>query len=200
MKFRALFATGLLLFCTAIFADEPQTKAKSPEQQAAEDAMMKLIAPGDAHKLLDGMIGTWDAKVTAWMDPSQPPMAGTGTSENSWVLGNREVMEKFTGTFMGMPFSGLGFTGYDNLKKQYWGSWLDTMSTAPMTSTGGTSDGGKSWKFMANMPDPMSGKDLPVDQRLTVTDKDHHSMEMWMPGPDGKPFKMMEIQYTRKKG
>jgi hypothetical protein len=34
---------------------------------------------------------------------------------------------------------------------------------------------------------------------VTVTDENHHSMEMWMPGPDGKVFKMMEITYTRKK-
>ncbi|HJW95802.1 MAG TPA: DUF1579 domain-containing protein [Thermoanaerobaculia bacterium] len=200
MKFRALFATGLLLLCTSTFADEPQQKPKPAEQQAAQDAMMKAITPGDSHKLLDGMVGTFDAKVMMWMDPSQPPMVSGGTSENSWVLGNREVMEKFSGTFMGAPFSGIGFTGYDNLKKQYWGTWMDSMSTAPMTSTGNTSDGGKTWKFAATMPDPMSGKDVQVDQRVTVTDKDHHSMEMWMAGPDGKPFKMMEIQYTRKKG
>ena len=197
MKFRALFATGLLLLCTTAFAQEPQKK--SPQQQAAEDAMMKAITPGDAHKLLDGMVGTWDAKVSAWMDPSQPPVAGSGVSENSWVLGNREVMEKFTGTFMGSPFSGIGFSGYDNMKKQYWGTWMDTMSTAPMMSTGNTPDGGKTWKFQASMPDPMSGHDVAVEERVTVTDKDHHSMEMWMTGPDGRPFKMMEIQYTRKK-
>ena len=34
---------------------------------------------------------------------------------------------------------------------------------------------------------------------VTVADNDHHTMEMWGQGPDGKPVKMMEIQYTRKK-
>jgi len=28
---------------------------------------------------------------------------------------------------------------------------------------------------------------------------DHHIMEMWVPGPDGKPFKNMEIHYKRVK-
>jgi len=28
---------------------------------------------------------------------------------------------------------------------------------------------------------------------------DRHVMEMWGPDPSGKPFKSMEIQYTRKK-
>src|SRR6185369_4380224 len=150
-------------------------------------------------KLLDGMAGTWDAKVTMWMAPGQEPTVSTGTSENSWVLGNREMMEKFSGTFMGMPFSGIGYTGYDNIKKQYWGTWMDSMSTGMMMSTGSTADNGKTWKFNSSMPDPMTGKDAPVEEKITVTDKDHHTMEMWTPGPDGRTFKMMEITYTRKK-
>jgi hypothetical protein len=200
MKIRVLFATALFVLCTSAFAQEAQKKEMSAaDQKAAQDAMMKMIMPGEGHRLLDGMVGTWDAKVSMWMDPSQPPQVSNGTSENSWVLGNREVMEKFSGTFMGMPFSGVGYTGYDNMKKQYWGMWMDTMSTAPMTSTGKTDDGGKTWSFNSSMPDPMSGKDAPVTQKVTITDKDHHTVEMWTPGPDGKLFKMMQIEYSRKK-
>src|SRR6185369_14935429 len=137
----------LLVLCTSTFADEPQKKEMSAEEKAAMEAMMKAMTPGDAHKLLDGMAGTWDAKVTMWMAPGQEPTVSTGTSENSWVLGNREMMEKFSGTFMGMPFSGIGYTGYDNIKKQYWGTWMDSMSTGMMMSTGSTADNGKTWKF-----------------------------------------------------
>jgi hypothetical protein len=38
-----------------------------------------------------------------------------------------------------------------------------------------------------------------VNNKVTVLDNDHHIMEMWAPGPDGKAFKMMEISYARKK-
>ena len=200
MKIRVLVATALLVLSTAAFADEPQKKEMPPDQKAAMDAMMKAMAPGDAHKLLDGMAGTWDAKITMWMDPSQPPSVSSGTSENSWVMGNRELAQKFTGTFMGMPFTGLGYTGYDNIKKQYWGTWVDNFSTGVMVSTGSTADNGKTWKFTSTMPDPMTGKDTPSEEHLTVTDKDHHTMEMWGAAPDGKMFKMMEIVYTRHKG
>ena len=199
MKIRALVATVLLVLCTSVFADEPKKKEMSAEEKAAMEAMMKAMTPGDAHKLLDGMVGTWDAKVTMWMDPSQPPMVSSGTSENSWVMGNREVMQKFTGNFMGQPFQGVGYTGYDNVKKQYWGTWMDTMSTGVMVSTGNTSDNGKTWKFMSSMADPMTGKDAPMEERITIADKDHHTFEMWSAGPDGKMMKMMEIAYSRKK-
>jgi len=199
MKIRVLVAMALLVLCTSAFGDEPKKKEMSAEEKAGMEAMMKAMMPGDAHKLLDGMAGTWDAKVSMWMDPSQPPQVSTGTSENSWVLGNRELMQKFSGTFMGMPFSGIGYTGYDNIKKQYWGTWMDSMSTGMMMSTGSTADNGKTWKFSSAMPDPMTGKDAPVEEKVTVIDKDHHTMEMWTPGPDGRMFKMMEISYTRHK-
>jgi len=199
MKIRVLAATALLVLCTSVFGQEQPKKEMSAEEKAAMEAMMKAMMPGDAHKLLDNMVGTWDAKVSMFMDPSQPPMVSSGTSENSWVLGNREVMQKFTGTFMGGPFSGVGYNGYDNVKKQYWGTWMDTMSTGVMVSTGNTPDNGKTWKFTSSMPDPMTGKDAPMEEKITVTDKDHHTFEMWTPGPDGKMFKMMEITYTRRK-
>src|SRR5438105_14007457 len=97
---------------------------------------------------------------------------------------------------MGMPFEGHGVTGYDNVKKQYWGSWIDNMSTSMMTSTG--SADGSSWTFSGAMTDPMSGRDSTIKQTVTVADADHHTMEMWAPGPDGKMYKAMELAYFRK--
>ena len=197
MKMKVWMALALLVVCTSVVADEPK-KEMPADQKAMMEAMMKAMTPGEPHKLLENMVGTFDAKVSSWMQPGAPPMVSTGTSVNSWILGGRFVEQKFNGSFMGQPFSGIGYTGYDNIKKQYWGSWMDSMSTGVMMSTGSTSDNGKTWKFTASMPDPMTGKDAPMEERVTVTDKNHHLFEMWSPGPDGKMYKMMEITYTRK--
>jgi hypothetical protein len=199
MRRKLFVPLALVLVCSSVLADDPKPKTMSAEEKAGMEAMMKAMTPGENHKMLDGMVGTFDAKVTMWMQPGADPMVSTGKSEANWVLGNRYIEEKFNGKFMGMPFSGIGYTGYDNVKKQFWSTWVDNMSTGVMMSTGATADSGKSWKFSATMPDPMTGKDAPVEERVTVADHDHHSMEMWSPGPDGKMFKMMEIAYTRSK-
>ena len=188
---------ALALCTSALFADDPK-KAAEDMQKAQMDAWMKASTPGDAHKKLDGMVGTWNVTVKSWMAPGQPPMESTGTAVNAWVLGGRWMEEKFTGSFMGMPFQGIGYTGYDNIKKQYVGTWMDSMSTAVMMSTG-KGGSGNTWEFASSMDDPMSGKTMPVTEKVTFTDADHHTMEMWSPGPDGKMFKMMEIAYSRKK-
>ena len=188
---------ALALCTSALFADDPK-KAASDMEKAQMEAWMKASTPGDAHKKLDGMVGTWDVKVKSWMAPGAPPMESTGSAVNAWVLGGRWMEEKFTGTFMGMPFQGIGYTGYDNIKKQYVGTWMENMSTAVMVSTG-KGGSGNTWEFASSMDDPMTGKTMPVTEKVTFTDADHHTMEMWSPGPDGKMFKMMEIAYSRKK-
>jgi uncharacterized membrane-anchored protein len=191
----------ILLIATAAIGQEKKSQPPqmSAEEKAAMEAMQKAMTPGPNHKALNDMVGTWNAKVTMWMSPEAPPSVSKGTSVNRWIMGGRYVEQKFSGTFMDMPFSGIGYTGYDNVKKQYWGTWMDNMSTGMMMSTGSTDDGGKTWKFTATMADPMTGKDAPVEERVTVKSKNEHVMEMWSPAPDGKMYKMMEIVYTRKK-
>jgi hypothetical protein len=188
---------ALALCTSALFADEPK-KAADDMQKAQMEAWMKASTPGDAHKKLDHMVGNWNVTVKSWMAPGAPPMESTGTAENTWVLGHRWVQESFHGTFMGMPFEGIGYTGYDNIKQQYVGTWMDNMSTAVMTSAG-KGGSGNTWEFTSSMDDPMTGKSSTITQKVTFADADHHSLEMWAPGPDGRQFKMMEISYSRKK-
>jgi hypothetical protein len=199
MRYRILAATVLVaLTATLAFADDPKAKAAAKEK-AEMEAMMKAATPGDAHKKLGGLAGTWNAEVKMWMKPDAPPTGGAGVAENTWALDGRWLEQHFTGTFMGMPFAGVGYTGYDNIKKKYVGSWMDSMSTSMMISSGKEDAGGKSFTFTSTMEDPMTGKSSPVKEKVTVVDDDHHTLEMWGAGPDGKMFKMMEITYTRKK-
>ena len=175
----------------------PKKTAKAPPDEKAQmEAMMKAGAPGEAHKKLEPMVGTFDAKVTMWMDPSKPPTESSGTSERKWVLGNRYVEEQFQGTFMDQPFTGIGYTGYDNVGKRYVSVWMDSMSTGMMMTKG--TGAGKTISETGSMLDPMTGKPSNLKTKFTMTDDDHHVFEMWGPARDGKMYKMMEITYSRK--
>jgi hypothetical protein len=198
MRRRILTTIVLVAFtATLAFAEDP--KAKVPARDAEMEAMMKAATPGDAHKKLGSMAGTFTAGVKMWMQPGAPPAGGSGVAENTWALDGRWLEQHFTGNFMGMPFTGVGYTGYDNIKKKYVGSWMDTMTTSMMISSGTAEGDGKSFTFTSTMDDPITGKSSPVKEKLTVVDDDHHTLEMWGAGPDGKMFKTMEIAYTRKK-
>jgi uncharacterized protein DUF1579 len=174
--------------------------AMSAEEKAQMDAWMKFAAPAEAHKGLEGMVGTWDAEVTSWMSPGQPPMKSKGTSDNRLVLGGRWVESRFHGDMMGMPFEGLGYTGYDNYKKKYMGTWMDNMSTAVMISEGTMDAGNKVMTSTSTMDDVMTGKKATVRMVTTIVDPNTHLFEMYGPDPaSGKEVKQMEIKYTRKK-
>ena len=200
MKPRISLATGALLLCTIglIAADQPQKKpAMPPDQKAAMEAMARAATPGEPHKALASFVGKWDASIKTWMQPGAPPTESKGTATNTAILGGRFIQQSYDGQFMGQPFSGLGFWGYDNVKKQYVSSWMDTMTTGVMTMVG--THEGNAYAFKGSVADPATGKDTPMEEKWTVKDKDHHTFEMWGPGPDGKMVKMMEIAYTRKK-
>lgn len=197
----ALALTALL--ASAAVAQEKGTPSKgkkpagAPDEKAMMEMMQKAGTPGEAHKKLEAMVGTFDAKVKMWMDPSKPPDESTGISENKWVLGDRFVEIQYTGTFMGQPFTGIGYQGYDNTTKKYVGTWMDSASTGMMMSTGGMT--GNTMTTTAMVADPMTGKMTKITDKVVVADNDHHTMEMWGPGPTGKNYKMMEITYIRKK-
>jgi hypothetical protein len=198
MKLKVALATGLLVVCSLpSIAQDKKAPAMSPEEKAAMDAMTKAATPGAEHKKLADMVGTWNAVTKMWNAPGMEPMTSKGVSVNKKVLGGRWIQQDYSGSFMGMPFNGIGYTGYDNVSKAYVGTWMDTFSTGVMTSKGAAE--GNGYKFTATMPDPMSGKDVETTEKIIVLSKDKHVMEMWMPGPDGNQFKMMEITYTRKK-
>jgi hypothetical protein len=171
--------------------------APAMDEKAMMDAWMKVATPGDGHKLLESMVGKWDAKITMWMAPGAPPQASTGTSENSWVLGGRFVEQRHQGNFMGQPFTGLGYTGYDNYKKKYVATWMDTMGTMIMVSQGDAA--GKTLTLDSTIDDILTGKPTSVKSVTKIVGPDQHVMEMWGPDPAGKQYKSMEITYTRKK-
>ena len=125
-------------------------------------------------------------------------MEDKGTATRSMALDGRVLVEEFKGSMMGMPFTGHGMTGYDNVTGKYWSTWMDSMSTAIFVTTGTMSDA-KTFNYTGTMTDPMTGKDMKSDSKVTLTDADHHTMEAWAPGPDGKMYRNMEIVYTRKK-
>jgi hypothetical protein len=102
----------------------------------AMEATQKAGTPGEAHRKLEAIVGTFNTKVKIWMDPAKPPVESTGTTQNSWVLGNRYVEMKYEGTFMGQPYSAIGYQGYDNVRKKYIGAWMENTQTRIMNSSG----------------------------------------------------------------
>jgi hypothetical protein len=197
----AALALGCL-FATTAFAHDPKdaAPAMSAEQKAMMEAWQKAATPNEKHQqLIAEFEGTWDAKMSAWMDPSAPPQVETGKSVNTAVFGGRQLRMDYTGTFMGQPFEGMGYTGYNNVTGKYFSTWSDNMSTGLFVAEGDYDAASKVYTYRAQMPDPVKpGTMVPVRESMRFPDKDHALFEMYETR-DGKEMKTMQIEYTRAK-
>lgn len=161
---------------------------------------MKLATPGEHHKHLEPIVGSWTLENRFWMTADAPVQTSTATCERHWILGGRFVEENVKGTWEGQPFDGRGIYGYDNHKKIYHSYWVDTMATACMTSTGTCTADGKTITYEGVFPNPFAGmKDDKFKTTIQIVNNDKHVFTMYLPGADGKVFKHFESTYTRKK-
>jgi len=196
-------ATALLLAAPirSVRADDPKASAP-PKMSAAEQEMMekymKAATPGPEHQKLAKLAGKWGLRVSAWMAPGAPPEKSDGTAEFTSVLGGRYLQQEVKGSMSGQPFEGRGMEGYDNVTKERFSTWTDSMSTGLIVMRGKCAAEAKKCTYKGTMPDAVAGKTVPVTQSVTYTDDDHFTFEMHGPGPDGKSFKMIEIAYTRQ--
>lgn len=193
---RALVPAAAALVALSTIA-QAQPPEMTPEQKAEMEAYMKAGTPGAPHKAMAGTVGTYEAKVKSWHEPGKPPMEETGTATRAMTLDGRVLVEDFKGSMMGMPFTGHGMRGYDNVTGKYWSTWTDSMSTGLMVSEG-TCDAKNACSFTGTWNDAV--KKAPVTSRMTTrwTSPTTEVFEMYGPGRDGKEMKMMEITYTKK--
>ncbi len=159
-------------------------------------AWQKAMTPSDGHRRLEPMVGTFKAKTTLVMSPGAPPAVSDGTSVHRWALGGRYVEQRYTGTSMGMPFEGLGYTGYDNIQKKYVGTWMDSFGTGVMSSVSVGKPKPDAIDFEAESFCP-TGEKMKFTAKLQIQDRNRHSYEMWTKAPNGRRYRMMIVEYTR---
>lgn len=191
----------LLLVAACSHKATPTPKASialqlTPQQIQAN--MQEAGTPGQPHEILKKLAGNWNAEVKMWMDPSGKPEVSKGKAKNELIFNGRFLQMSYKGTFMGQPFEGQGVTGYDNVAKKYFSTWIDTMSTSMMHAEGYGDATGNSLTFAANFVCPMTRESINAEDVYTLVDKNHFRYEMYQV-KDGTKFKSLEINYSRSK-
>jgi hypothetical protein len=194
---------GLLLIVPNKYVNQEECMAEERKQEGRMDMeeMMekyrKLGTPGEPHRVLASMTGSWNARVKSWSEPDKPPMESSGTCEQKMVLGGRFLQQEFTGDMMGTTFTGIGFTGFDNHGGKYVSTWIDSMSTSILLFEGTADADGKIITQENHHNDPVRG---PMTWRSVTRIIDDNSwvFEMYSIYEKGKEEKGMEITYTRK--
>ena len=187
---------ALFLLALPLAADGLKEDKGGFDQAAMEEAMMNAMTPGDNHKFLAGLVGNWSAKMKMWMEPGAEPQENSGTVKRRMIMGGRYLLEEFEGTYNGMPFQGLGHTGYDNVTKQFVGSWMDNFGTGILINHGQRD--GDTLTMQGEMASPMGGGNMKLRMVTRMVDKDNQIFEYYVVMAPGMPeMKQMVINYTR---
>jgi hypothetical protein len=195
--YTAVIAAGTLAVSLALAQDKTGSQKLDPKTAEMMKKAEAACTPGAAHKALEPLVGDWNAEVKMWMAPNAPPTITKGTAKSTWALKGRFVQQEFSGEFMGKPFRGISFTGYDNVRQKYRSVWLDDMSTTMATSEGDADSGGKVITFGGNCACAMTGeKNKETKQIYRIVSLYKHVFEMYDPAQGDA--KTMEITYTRK--
>ena len=180
---------------------KPAQPAMDPAKQAAMEAMQRAGSPGEAHKALKPFAGSWTYTAQWWMSPDAPPQSMTGTAVNTLIFGGRFLKQEFRGQAEGEgqpPFEGVGFTGYDNLRKAYQTVWFDNVATGMMVGSGQFDAAANALTNQGDFSCPLTMETHRLFRSVwTLVDPDHNTFENYMRGPDGREFKAMEIRYSR---
>jgi len=198
MRFITLTCSCLCVVLAAFPAIANDKKAeKQMDSQAMMEAYQKLATPGEQHKQLAGLAGSWTTKTREWMEPGKPPTESSGTVEMKMLLDGRFLQQEFTGEMMGHPYSGMGISGYDNLRKRYVSTWMDTMGTGVFVMEGTGNADGKTITLKGHHAE-LGGGQMSHRAVWKLVDTNTQTFETYGTHGHGKEMKMMEITYPRK--
>ena len=195
IRIPALMAIACGLAAVAGAQQAKPDAAKAPTVAALHVAM----DPGEGHKKLEPLVGTFDVKVRTWVDPSQPPVESSAVAVSEWVLGKRYVQTMLSGFTLGDAWSGIAYAGYDTVAKKYVATYMDSGGTGMDWFTGSMSPDGQSATLAATGYDAITLEPVKTEMRLRITPGGDHVTEVWQADRSGKWVKMIELQYTRRK-
>jgi hypothetical protein len=169
-----------------------------PASAFGQDAP-EMPKPTQEHRWLQKFIGEWTSKSKATMRPDQPPMQCNGTL-TSRQIGGFWVLNEMKGDMAGDPMVGIQTIGYDEDKKQYVGTWVDSMTSFMWKYEGSVDASGRVLTLQADGPNFMGdGKLTKFQDIYEVKSKDEIITTSRVLGDDGNWFTFMSGTFKRVK-
>ena len=107
-------------------------KGADPREHSQADIqrrMMEAVMPNRFHRKLERLLGDWDVDLRMWMVPGAPPMTSKGSSKWTWLYEGRWIQGDSELSMMGTAFKSRWTMGYDNFKKKYVASAVNSIGS-----------------------------------------------------------------------
>jgi hypothetical protein len=175
-----------------------ERKASAPKPAANENTpCMDMPPPAKEHGWLRRFEGDWDTEGEIQMDPNQPPMKVKG-SDRSRMIGGFWLVSEGRGNEMN--FESRLTLGYDEKKKKYVGTWVDSMSSYLWRYEGTVDPSGRILTLETEGPIPPDfTKTVKYREVTEFKSDDHRVFTSARVGPDGKWMTLVTIHSRRRK-
>jgi|GEM_PF-5980157 len=196
----AALAIGFVAGRTATTESAPVTGAFTVQPVAAfqDDDANSLTEPGDHHRLLDVMAGTWDARISSFVPGVDEPIVMEGTLEASWLFGGRFLKQSYSVPMPdGNTFEGISFLGYSPVERVYESFWMDNMTVDMGSASGFVSPDGMNFTMLTSEVDPETMSMFEVEERIAIQDRDTMTYERYRLTDAGEVLQM-SITHTRR--
>lgn len=90
----------------------------------------------DPREVLRTMVGRWTVDIEVWIAADQPPMVSTIEADMAMDHGNRFLVERATGHFLGAPSTSMTLFGFDDHHQRFDLTSVTSFSGATLRSVG----------------------------------------------------------------
>ena len=134
---------------------------------AEEDSLSK------EHAFLKKFAGTWSCASDCRMSPDKPPMKTTATSTNR-MIGDFWLVNEIVSTGGGAKVTAIQTIGYDEKKKKFVGTWIDSMFNHQWQYEGTLNAEGTTLTMEVEGPNFMTGKGTALFRDIYEFKSDSH--------------------------
>ncbi len=164
MKTFLLFGAAFAALVSAVVTpDQPRGDVASqvPQDKDAAAGLQRFVdscRPGKNHEWLKQLVGKWDMTQRAWMmGPDAKPEESKGTVEYRWLVEGKWLLREAKSSVFGRPCTQTTILGYDNFRKKYVSTKVDSMMTMMVREDGVLDPSQKVLTLYGEVDEPMTG-------------------------------------------
>ena len=210
-RFVTLVVLGALVGALTLAQDQttsaPALPSASPNEAEISKQRVELSKPGENHKLLAMIAGTWNFTGRHFPvdpGPNKKPTELSGRLVRKSLWDGRYFIAETTGEKLKMPWSDgkevtykdMTIEGYDNVKKRFVSAAIDNHWDTGIIPLEGSYDSATK-TFVYNIEIETSpGTKIKIRRLVKLLDNDHYTEE-WYREHNGQEVKVTETRYTR---
>lgn len=166
--------------------------------QRPQDSRPDLGAPGQEHRLLDVLTGTWNVAVSFPVAPGRN-VQGSATCEARWDLDGRFVRQEYRSTFGGKQLTIVRYLGFDRQKARFVEIQFESTHTDVMHNEGVYAPESGTITTAGRHVDAATGQSVTVRSVTTFVDQDAFTVQLFYGDAEGNDAKTIVLTHTRSR-